>query len=96
MSDDDKDEAIYQLVEKEEGYFSGQFKPDHVYISLGISENRNPEIDIIDLTEEGSDMEQVLLSIAHSFVDFVVNNTTEAQRMGIKILTELEDNATEH
>ena len=96
MSSSDE-EVVYEYVDVDEGdAFVGQFRPDHVYISFGMSSSNKPAIEIIDLTEEGSAAEQIFLPIAHAFVDHVLNNITDAQRMGIQIMTELDDNATEH
>lgn len=92
-----EEEVVYEYVDSEEiEGFSDRFKSDHVYISFGMSSENKPAIEIIDLTEEGSAAEQIFLPIAHAFVDHVLNNITDAQRMGIQIMTELDDNATEH
>ena len=96
MTDSD-DDVVYEYVDSEEIQgFSDRFKDDHVYISFGMSPENRPAIEIIDLTQEGSAAEQIFLPIAHTFVDHVLNNITEAQRMGIQIMTELDENATEH
>ena len=92
-----EDEVVYEFGEAtEDDTFVNGFKSDHVYISFGMSATQRPAIEIIDLTEEGSAAEQVFLPIAHAFVDHVLNNITDAQRMGIQIMTELDENATEH
>ena len=98
MSVEDE-EVTYEFVgeaDVDDVEYYSTLQPDRVYISFGISENGKPEINIIDMTDEGSAEQQVFMPIAHAFVDFVLENTTEAQRMGIKILTEIEEDATEH
>jgi len=72
------------------------FKEGCVYISIGVSPAGHPEIEIIDLTEEGSDREQVFLPLAHSFVSYLMENAEEAQIQGLRLISELQNETAQH
>jgi len=85
----------YKRADKDEVEAYTTFKEGYVYIAIGVTNGR-PEVEIIDLTEEGSDREQVFVPLAHSFVSYLMDNAEDAQIQGLRLISELQDESAQH
>ena len=85
----------YHTADQDEVEAYTTFKEGYVYIAIGVANGR-PEVEIIDLTEEGSDREQVFVPLAHSFVSYLMDNAEDAQIQGLRLISELQDDASSH
>jgi hypothetical protein len=86
----------YQRADEDEIESYTTFKEGCVYISIGITDDGKPEIEIIDLTEEGSDREQVFVPLAHSFVSYLMEHAEDAQVAGLRLISELQNETAQH
>lgn len=86
----------YERADEDEIEAYTTFKEGYVYISIGVSPEGRPEVEIIDLTEEGSDREQVFVPLAHSFVSYLMENAEEAQIQGLRLISELQNETAQH
>jgi len=86
----------YERADEDEIEAYTTFKEGYVYIAIGVSPEGRPEVEIIDLTEEGSDREQVFVPLAHSFVSYLMENAEEAQIQGLRLISELQSETAQH